>query len=172
MTPLYLIRHAQPGPAAYDNLPPGPGLGTLGQQQADWIADQLADQGIQQLWASDFTRTLETLAPLHARLPHLPLHTTPALRERAPDRESHDSLVQRVRDWFMPRLSEFQARPTAIFSHCGPINMLLDCLDPGQTRLTYPFRNEFGCLTPCAGMWVIRFADTGIQGKLQTSPVA
>lgn len=159
MSTLYLIRHAQPATTGYNNLPPGPDLGLLGQQQAEWIADTLQDRGIQQIWASDFPRVLQTLAPLHTRLPALPLHTTSALWEREASLESHESLVQRVRDWFIPRLPEFRAQTTAIFSHCGPLNMLLEYLDPEQTMLAYPYRNEFGCLTPCAGIWELHFRD-------------
>ena len=171
MSPLYLIRHAQPATTGYDNLPPGPDLGPLGQQQSAWIADTLQDRGIRQIWASDFPRVLQTLAPLRARLPALPLHTTPALWEREASVEAHESLVQRVRDWFLPRLPEFQTQTTAVFSHCGPINMLLECLDPQQTQLAYPFHNEFGCWTPCAGIWELHFTATGIRGQLHPCPI-
>lgn len=170
MSTLYLVRHAMPAVSSYHNLPPGPDLGTLGQQQAEWIADTLQGRAIRQIWASDFPRVLQTIAPLHGRLPAIQVHTTPALWEREASVESHESLVQRVQGWFLARLPEFQAQTTAIFSHCGPVNMILALLDPEQEHLKYPFVNEFGCLTPCAGIWEVRFTPAGIQGKLQLFP--
>jgi broad specificity phosphatase PhoE len=165
MPTLYLIRHAQPKVPEYDNRYPGPDLGELGIQQAQWIANALQTKGIQQIYASNYPRVMQTLAPLN---PTIRIQTTEALWEREPTIETHESLVERVHRWFSLNQSEIQNTNTAIFSHCGPINMILEYLDPQKTQLDYPFTSPHGCLTPCAGIWEIHFTTTGIEGRLIT----
>lgn len=55
----------------------------------------------------------------------------------------------------------------AIFSHCGPLNMVLDTLDPSKSMLTYPFEDEWKCRTPIAGIWKISIINSIVEtGKL------
>ncbi|RZQ62088.1 histidine phosphatase family protein [Amycolatopsis suaedae] len=66
---LYLIRHAQT-PAnvrkALDTALPGPPLTELGEQQAQRLADELAERPIRAVYASYATRAQQTAAPLAA----------------------------------------------------------------------------------------------------------
>ena len=163
---LYLIRHARPHVAGYDNRYPGPDLGEEGHHQAQWIASILQSKGIQQIHTSNYPRVLQTLQPLLLYLPETQIHTTEALWEREPSIESHESLVQRVHAWLRVEIPAIQATTTAIFAHCGPINMILEYLDPRKTQFQYPYTSPHGCHTPCAGIWEIQFTENGIQGHL------
>jgi broad specificity phosphatase PhoE len=80
---LDFVRHAQ----STDNLdntlettPPGPELTDLGQQQAQDIANRLAQENIHGLYASELIRDQETLAPLAAML-DLDVHILPGLND-------------------------------------------------------------------------------------------
>ncbi len=168
---LHLIRHAQPNVADYDNRYPGPDLGAEGHRQAQWIADTLQSKGLAQIFASDYPRVLQTLQPFLEINPRLPIHTTKALWEREPTIETHQSLQTRVQEWFLQSLPEIKRMPTAIFAHCGPINMILEYLDPDKAHLNYPFTSPHGCHTPCAGIWEIQFTDTAIEGELFSCPI-
>ncbi|WP_432498197.1 histidine phosphatase family protein [Kineococcus gypseus] len=68
---LLLVRHGQtPANVArlLDTGVPGPGLTDLGREQADALADTLAEEGIGALTASSQVRAQLTAAPLAARL--------------------------------------------------------------------------------------------------------
>jgi broad specificity phosphatase PhoE len=70
---LYLIRHAESTANArniLDTAPPGPPLTDLGKQQAQTLADRLADEPIAAVYASRATRAQQTAAPLAAALTH------------------------------------------------------------------------------------------------------
>lgn len=166
MSTLYLIRHAQPEVQEYSNLFPGPNLGNEGKQQAISIAKVLANKGIEQILASDYPRVQQTIAPLLEMYPHLPVQYYQALWEREPTVETHESLKQRVQVWLTSSSSVIKGKTIAIFSHCGPINMILEYLDPHKTQLQYPYTSLHGCYTPCAGIWEIHFNPTGITGTL------
>jgi broad specificity phosphatase PhoE len=163
---LYLVRHALPEAVHYDNRYPGPNIGAQGNQQAAWIARFLASRNITQVWASDYPRVLQTMAPFLEIANGLRVHTTKALWEREASVEAHECLVKRVHDWFSHSLHEIRKGNTAIFSHCGPINMILEYLDPAKTQLRYPYVCPHGCHTPCAGIWEINLSLAGIQGRL------
>ena len=82
-THLYLIRHGQSAGNAegrFGGHGPTP-LSELGQQQAEKTARVLAKEGISAIYSSDLTRAVQTAEPL-ARLLNLPIHTSPAFRER------------------------------------------------------------------------------------------
>ncbi len=82
-TQLYLIRHGQSAGNAegrFGGHGPTP-LSELGQQQAEKTAKVLAKEGITAIYSSDLVRAVQTAEPL-AKLLNLPIHTSPAFRER------------------------------------------------------------------------------------------
>ncbi len=82
-TRLYLIRHGQSAGNAegrFGGHGPTP-LSDLGRRQAEMTAKALAREGISAIYSSDLTRAVETAEPL-ARLLDLPIHQSPAFRER------------------------------------------------------------------------------------------
>ncbi len=82
-TRLYLIRHGQSAGNAegrFGGHGPTP-LSDLGRRQAEMTAKALAKEGISAIYSSDLTRAVETAEPL-ARLLDLPIHQSPAFRER------------------------------------------------------------------------------------------
>ncbi len=82
-TRLYLIRHGQSAGNAegrFGGHGPTP-LSDLGRRQAEMTAKALAREGISAIYSSDLTRAVETAEPL-ARLLGLPIHQSPAFRER------------------------------------------------------------------------------------------
>ncbi len=150
---LYLIRHGQPNVETYRGFP-GPPLGELGRAQAKAIASFLDKQAVEELFASDYLRVQQTMEPFRSFCPELNCTIVEALREREKETESHDSLVQRVQNWYVNERKEF-ANSTAIFSHCGPINMILEYLDPSQNILDYPYVSKHLCRTPKGGIWIL-----------------
>ncbi|OQY41955.1 MAG: hypothetical protein B6242_16685 [Anaerolineaceae bacterium 4572_78] len=157
---LYLIRHAEPETLDYDNFFPGPNLGTKGHAQAKVIADYLHDKQITKIYSSDFRRVVQTMQPfLKLTSPHIQPSFVKALREREASVESHASLVERVQTWFQKIEHELTTYHVAIFSHCGPLNMILEYLDPDKNILDYPFTSPHGCHTPLAGIWMLRLED-------------
>jgi 2,3-bisphosphoglycerate-dependent phosphoglycerate mutase len=168
---LYLIRHGMPAIADYDNRHPGPGLGELGKAQAIWIAQQLRSLGIAQAFASDFTRVLETMEPFMASQGSLKPTTAIALRERDPKVEPHESLVARVQNWWAENEALILAKNTAIFSHCGPLNRILNILDPEETSFQYPFTSPHGCHTDIAGIWRLERNEGQWSGELIPCPL-
>ena len=60
---------------------PDPRLTELGHAQAEEAAEALADEGLQRIIASPYTRALQTAAPLARRL-GIPVHVMPVVRER------------------------------------------------------------------------------------------
>ncbi|MFK7797423.1 MAG: phosphoglycerate mutase family protein [Aureispira sp.] len=162
---LYLIRHAKPAISEYKGFP-GPSLGEEGQEQASMIAEYLKDKNIRQVLASDYKRVKETMKPFLLLHPHLNVKEHIALREREKEAESHDSLVNRVQDWFRVNQDMILQQNTAIFSHCGPINMILDYLDPEKTIFKYPHEDVWGCHTPLGKIWAMEWTDTFVTGNL------
>ncbi|MFC3775182.1 histidine phosphatase family protein [Mycolicibacterium holsaticum] len=80
---LTFVRHGQSQANADDRIDtsvPGPGLTTLGQQQAADIAIALADRDFDGIYASNMVRTQQTAAPLAAMLGQ-PVVVLPGLRE-------------------------------------------------------------------------------------------
>jgi len=60
---------------------PDPVLTPLGHEQAEAAAEALAGEDIRRIVASPYTRALQTAAPVARRF-GLPIHVTPAVRER------------------------------------------------------------------------------------------
>ncbi|MBX3300500.1 MAG: histidine phosphatase family protein [Acidobacteria bacterium] len=82
-TRLYLVRHGQSDGNAegrFGGHGPTP-LSDLGRRQAETTAKYLANEGIRHIYSSDLPRAIETARPL-AELLSLPVHATPAFRER------------------------------------------------------------------------------------------
>ncbi len=165
---LLLVRHAEPEDMLYHNLPPGPGLGPKGVQQAQAIAKYLHPLPINRIYSSDYKRTIETAAPFQETVgTKAPFSIIEAIREREPSMESHESLQERVTNWFSDELTHLEANPSVIFSHCGPINMILEYLDPEKRILSYPYQCPYGCLTPLGAIWNLEIeCQRLVNGKL------
>lgn len=162
---LYLIRHANPNVDEYAGFP-GPELGALGKKQAERIAVFLKSKNIQKVFSSDYTRVLQTLSPFQKENPSIKVEMALALRERENKTETHNSLVRRVENWLIEILPQLNSA-TVIFSHCGPINMILDYLDRGQKLMDYPFCCQYLCLTHKGGIWDLDIEDNKlISGEL------
>ncbi len=162
---LYLVRHAKPAVNEYKGFP-GPSLGEEGKRQAQSIAQYLSDKGVEQVFMSDYTRVQETFAPFQSLNPKLIPSIQLALREREKEVESHESLVERVQEWYKEQQTVILSKNTAIFSHCGPINMILEHLDPHKNLFDYPYTCPYGCHTPLAGIWELTLDQDLIDGKL------
>ena len=82
-TYLYLIRHGQSAGNAegrFGGHGPTP-LSELGLEQAEKTARMLAKEGVHAIYSSDLPRAVQTAEPL-ANLLNLPIHKSPAFRER------------------------------------------------------------------------------------------
>jgi broad specificity phosphatase PhoE len=83
VTKLFLIRHGQSAGNAegrFGGHGPTP-LSKLGERQAEMTARALSKEGIHVIYSSDLHRAVQTAEPL-AKLLKLPVHQTPAFRER------------------------------------------------------------------------------------------
>jgi len=73
-TEIILVRHGESAPARLDQPPPSvdgrsdPPLDPQGQKEADRVADRLQDVGVDAIYVTSLRRTVETAAPLAARL--------------------------------------------------------------------------------------------------------
>ncbi len=163
---LYLIRHGQPEIDSYSGFP-GPKLSLTGKQQAKRICVMLKSRNVKRILSSDYSRVVETLEPLLIDIPNMHYSTVIELRERENEFETHESLVVRVQSWFESNIQSITQNDTAIFSHCGPINMILYYLDPEKNLIKYPFEDQLKCLTPFAGIWELEFdGDLFTRGEL------
>lgn len=160
---LYLIRHAEPEISEYAGFP-GPNLGDIGKKQAQNVANFLQTKPIKRLLTSDYTRVLQTLEPYQIDAKK-DAEKLPVLRERENEVETHEELVARVESWFRKFLLT-ETENTAIFSHCGPINMILFYLDRKQKILNYPFECEYLCLTPKGGIWVLNIENQQLKNGI------
>jgi hypothetical protein len=78
---LDFVRHGESGDmTAVNTLVPGPELTDTGQQQAQDIANVLAGNSIDEIYASTMVRSQETAAPLAEAL-NLPIQVLPGLNE-------------------------------------------------------------------------------------------
>jgi len=155
---LYLIRHGQPELNEYFGFP-GPKLGEIGRRQSEEICNILKSKSIKTVLSSDYIRVLETLKPLLKEIPTIKFSETIELREREKDVESHESLVYRVQSWFSHNLDAITQKNTAIFGHCGSINMILLNIDPDLKLMNYPYEDKYKCLTPIGGIWELNFEN-------------
>ncbi|OZM73189.1 histidine phosphatase family protein [Amycolatopsis antarctica] len=105
---LYLIRHAQSTAnvrKALDTALPGPPLTDLGREQAEALADELADVPVAAVYASEATRAQQTAAPL-GRSKGLDVQVLKGVQEvyvgdleGNTDRESIQTYVDTVGPW-------------------------------------------------------------------------
>lgn len=68
---LIIVRHAQSEANAVGSLHctvPGPGLTALGREQAEALAEALAEEDVRAVWSSTMTRAAQTAEPLAAVL--------------------------------------------------------------------------------------------------------
>jgi len=163
---LYLIRHGQPEVEAYSGFP-GPKLSLQGHKQSLAISNILADKKIRCVYSSDYTRAIETANPFLANHPNVEFIKVSELREREKETENHKKFAHRIEKWFSHNLSTLTERNTAIYGHCGTINVILFHLDMQHTKMKYPFEDEFRCYTPMGGIWELRFDDNNFkEGEL------
>ena len=80
VSPGFLIRHAESAPSPSVSEPLWP-LSERGHAQARALADELAGQGIERIYASPYLRAVDTVWPLAERL-GLAVELVDALRER------------------------------------------------------------------------------------------
>jgi broad specificity phosphatase PhoE len=164
---LFLVRHAEPELMEYSGFP-GPKLSASGYKQAEYIASLLMKENIDKIFISDYLRVIETIQPFINIFPGTNIEKIKELREREKESETHDNLVQRVFNWFGINLNKFGNYNVAIFSHCGPINMILQYLDPNHEKLKYPFVCKYGCFTPKGGLWKLSIDSDSklLEGEL------
>jgi len=155
---LYLIRHGMPDVSEYSGFP-GPNLGPLGRRQSNAICEFLRDKDVRTVLASDYTRVIQTAKPFVESKPEVKYAEIAELRERENDIESHESLVIRVQEWFASNLEALTQQNTALFGHCGSINMILLYLDGEQKLMNYPYEDQYKCLTPIGGIWELNFQN-------------
>ena len=159
---LVLIRHGKPD-IGVDSGFPGPHLEPTGITQAMTIAKVLNNKNIQAVYQSDYTRVLDTAKPfLEAGKPKY-VESCIGLREREKRLESHESLVCRAQGWLQSQMPVMSRQNSAVFSHCGPINIILEYLDPGHDLMEYPYIDEYFCRTPMGGVWELVFDDSGFR---------
>ncbi|MBL7955047.1 MAG: histidine phosphatase family protein [Flavobacteriales bacterium] len=83
MTTIYVVRHAEKLTTDFDTP-----LSPAGEQRAQALAEQLAEAGVQRIYATQRQRTQQTVAPLAARL---------KLEVVVLEPNAVDSLVQRIK---------------------------------------------------------------------------
>jgi broad specificity phosphatase PhoE len=109
---LLLVRHGESEANVIHSLDcgvPGPPLSPLGHEQAQELADKLADLDIQQIYASTMQRAVQTVTPLAQRL-GLPITQRDGLREfdvgdlhPRNDQSAHQALDELMVRWLIYR---------------------------------------------------------------------
>lgn len=113
---VFVVRHAEKGTEPQD-----PSLTAQGRQRADALVETLRLAGVTALFASEFKRTQETVAPLASAL-----SLTPAIVPAA----AIDSLVARLRN--LPAGSR-----AVVASHSNLVHLIVERLGGGKvTPLT------------------------------------
>ena len=135
-------------------------LNDTGRQQAEALADDLADEPIAAVYASDLVRARETARIVAERL-GLDVVTVPELRERRfgsweglqdveverlfpgvhgpPDGEPRDEMTRRVLDSLERIAASNKGRTVLVVSHGGPIRAVLR--HRGDARCEGPLAN-------------------------------
>jgi broad specificity phosphatase PhoE len=155
---VYLIRHAmpqQPYHGRYD-LPPGPALSAVGREQADRLGRFLPDKGIERLYHSPLQRALETAAIL-SDYAKVPSQEQAALAEWRQG-ETAVAVRERVVQFWQETVMTNGAAVTAVVTHGGLIDQLLDYLSDGQLDRSQ-HRYWGGPSAPLAGVWRAALAD-------------
>lgn len=154
---LYLVRHGQPhvhGGAGY-NVLPGPPLSEQGRAEAAAVAAYLADKGVQQLFASPFERTMQTVGILAEQL-GLPVTFAKHVAEMAPG-EGFPQVRARVAE-FLEGLGDTAFERVAIVSHGSPIREMLFHLSKEKIDLS---KHNYlgGNCAPTCGVWHVRRSE-------------
>jgi 2,3-bisphosphoglycerate-dependent phosphoglycerate mutase len=185
---LYLVRHAQSLPIAERGFAGWP-LSELGVEQAERLADLLSTLGIEQVFSSPFTRTLDTARPFSKRQT-LEITLVPDLRERLIVNDNcHPSDEVWRRSWedfnfALPECEPSAAaqaricravadvarrtnRVSALFTHGNVIGLFLNALVPSYGRLeaealTNPDVIKLEC-DGAAFMWDCQFRLAGLE---------
>jgi 2,3-bisphosphoglycerate-dependent phosphoglycerate mutase len=154
---LYLVRHAAPdrGSGVPYHIHPGPPLTPIGEREAIQTGQWLRNRGIEQLFASPFTRTRTTAEAISLEL-ELPITFTDALREGAPG-EKKDQIRARMAELFA-QLNDSPVRSAALVSHGAPIRALLEYTTNDRIDLK-PHTYDYGNCAPTAGVWHGRRGD-------------
>jgi len=106
---LYVIRHAKAGQAPDEERP----LNEAGERQAERIAELLGDVGVERVLTSRYTRCVQTITPLAARLGLEP--------------ERHDDLAEESDvDTAWALLESLAGTDTVLCSHGNLISPMLD----------------------------------------------
>jgi broad specificity phosphatase PhoE len=153
---VYLVRHATPDWSRTDlryDLPPGPPLTAVGEQEAAKLGEFLAAAGVNKIYVSPLERTIRT-AWLATGTVAIPVFITQALAEWRRD-ESEAEVMARCRSFMDAALDESQsAGPIALITHGGPIRLLLQNLGLAQAEVDF-YRRQFDRDNPLppAGVW-------------------
>lgn len=138
---LYLIRHAEAGPAPDEERP----LTDAGQRRADAIAEQLAPLGPTRVLSSRYRRCAQTVDPLAARL-GVPLEHHRHLAEEA---DVDDA-------WALLESLAADGTDTVVCSHGNLLGPLLDRV----LRRGADVNGEWTCRKGC--IWQL---DVGPDGR-------
>lgn len=168
LTDLYLVRHAQPDRKTgveYRALP-GPGLTSVGQQQAREAAAFLQNKALEHLFVSPYVRAIQTAEQVIETLP-LPIAYTTLVAEHSLT-ESDEQVRTRVLQ-FIDSLSGLDLSCIAVISHGSPIKQLLLALTDNTVDLSV-YRDTHNNHLPPAGIWHIHHDGTAWQAALVFKP--
>jgi broad specificity phosphatase PhoE len=138
----------------YD-IPPGPGLTTVGEVQARLVGEYLRPLRIARLYCSHFLRARQT-ASIAAEQMGLAVHIEPGIGEWHASERARD-VVARVQPVLERIKQEGESEgPVCLVSHGGPIGVMLRKLGMDREQVD-AYRSTFGGSTPSphAGIWRI-----------------
>jgi probable phosphoglycerate mutase len=162
---VYLVRHATPDWTRIDiryDIPPGPPLTPIGEEEAQRLGDFLAAAGIARFYASPLERAWRT-AYLAAAPQSTPVMIAEAIAEWRRD-EPEAGVLARCLPVLESALDESQtAGPVALVSHGGPIRLLLQHLGLASTEMDF-HRRQFDRDNPVppGGAWRLARNGDGI----------
>lgn len=133
---------------------PGPPLSVRGRDESRRAGIFLVDMGLQHLFVSPFTRTIQTADEINSSL-HIPSTITKLIQEVDP----HESLAQvRVRtDEFLRYLLESSHTRVGVVTHGSPIGEMLQSLSKNQIDLSKHMYDPSRNPSPTAGIWHAHF---------------
>jgi len=161
---VYLARHATPDWSRTDipyDIPPGPPLTDLGEAEAKKLGAFLADAGVIQLFVSPLERAQHT-AIIAAQALGVPITTVDAIAEWRHG-ESEEAVLGRAHAFWKELFEDNPVNgPVALFSHGGPIRLLLETLSGDPARISeYLPRFDHHNPLPPAGAWRAQRQDDG-----------
>lgn len=163
---VYLARHATPDWTRTDipyTIPPGPPLTAKGEGEAAALGEFLRPQGIVQMYASPFERTLRT-AQIAAEIVGCRVIIAQELSEIGPG-ESDESVMARVAALWQRAGEESQEiGPITLVTHGGCVLSLLNHLRLDQAYINQ-YRSQFDHRNPLppAGAWLTRRERYGVS---------